>query len=33
MKKKTDVMKLFGSIKLKRSSQEMKDEAREGWDI
>ncbi len=24
---------LFGSLKLKRSSQEMKDEAREGWDM
>ena len=33
IRKKIDVMKLFGSIKLKRSSQEMKNEAREGWDI
>ena len=33
IRKKTDVMKLFGSLKLKRSSQEMKDEARRGWDI
>ena len=29
--KKVDVTDLFGSLKLKRSSQEMKDEAREGW--
>ena len=25
--------KLFGSLKLKRSSQEMKDEGRKGWKI
>ena len=30
---KKNIMSLFGSIKLKRSSQEMKDEAREGWDF
>ena len=33
IRKKTNVMNLFGSLKLKRSSQEMKDEIREGWKI
>jgi hypothetical protein len=27
-----DLTKIFVSLKLKRSAQEMKDEAREGWD-
>ena len=32
IKKRQNIMKLFGSLKLKRSSQEMKDEARQGWE-
>lgn len=31
IKKKPDVMKLFGAAKLKRTAQAMKDEGREGW--
>ncbi len=31
IKKKKDLMKLFGSLKLKRTAQEMKDEGRKGW--
>ncbi|HJX05206.1 MAG TPA: hypothetical protein VJ461_00680 [Candidatus Nanoarchaeia archaeon] len=30
--KKTDLTPIFGSLKFKRSAQEMKDEARKGWD-
>ncbi|MBW3001296.1 hypothetical protein KY341_05455 [Candidatus Woesearchaeota archaeon] len=30
--KKADLRKIFGSIKLKKSAQELKDEAKKGWD-
>ncbi len=30
-KPKEEIMKLFGSLKLKKSSQELKDEAKKGW--
>lgn len=33
IRKKNEIMKLFGSLKLKRSSQNIKDEARNGWAI
>ena len=29
--KRPDLMKLFGTLKLRKSSQELKDEARKGW--
>ena len=32
IKKRQNIMKLFGGLKLKRSSQKMKDEARQGWE-
>lgn len=32
IRKKQDIMKLFGSLKLKRPAQKMKDEGRKGWD-
>ena len=31
IRKKSNVMQLFGTAKLKRTAQEMKDEARKGW--
>lgn len=30
--KKADLRKIFGSVKLKKSAQELKDEAKKGWD-
>jgi antitoxin component of MazEF toxin-antitoxin module len=30
--KKADLTPIFGSFKFKRSAQEMKDEAKKGWD-
>jgi len=29
---RTDIWKLFGSIKFKKTAQQLKDEARRGWD-
>ncbi|MBU0929840.1 MAG: hypothetical protein KJ623_02105 [Nanoarchaeota archaeon] len=31
IKKKTDIMKLFGKAKFKQTAQELKDEGRKGW--
>lgn len=32
VEKKVDLRKIFGSLKLKKSTQKIKDEMREGWD-
>jgi len=31
VKKKADIASLFGSLKLKKSAQQLKDEGRKGW--